>query len=372
VKNAVFSPEWYFEEVYHRKEWENLFSKTWIYAGLVARVKQEGQYFTIKLFDKTIVIHRLQGEVKAYLNVCPHRGGPLVLQRDGKGSPVCKYHGWAFRSGDDLTGLTNLEWFNSDNLPRGCGRKLRTLAVKLVGPVVFVNYDQRPRPIEDQYSPEILTTLENYGEISDFVVSVFDSSINWKLNIENVKDFLHPFYVHPESFKPLLNYEEKSPTRIDTAIAGHPDQFLGTANLKNLSFKTVSELRHPTPWWSEKIKITQPKRTYQNVFLFPNTNFCSVSGAHYVIQQYLPRTPEKFEYVLTAALPSKLVRFDTTVLLASLIKSERAVIYEDDLILMKVQENLRAGLADSHFSHGDYEGPIMSQHVFFRDCVYQQ
>jgi hypothetical protein len=149
------------------------------------------------------------------------------------------------------------------------------------------------------------------------------------------------------------------------------NDFLSSPNLRDLSFKRLADLNHPTPWWREKLKITQPERTYQNIFLFPNTNFCSVSGAHYVIQQYLPRTPTSFDYILTAALPEKSTRFDSTVLLSSIIKSERAVIDEDDLILSKVQANLEAGLAQGHFSHGDYETPIMEQLSFMRDRVYR-
>jgi phenylpropionate dioxygenase-like ring-hydroxylating dioxygenase large terminal subunit len=370
MKKAIFNPQWYFDGGAYRKEWDNLYSKVWMYAGLTARVKDEGSYFTLQLFDKEMVIHRLQGEIKAYLNVCPHRGGPLVLGRDGKGSPVCKYHGWAFRSGEKLTGLTNLEWFNADASPSACKRELRPLSVKVLGPVIFVNFSGAPMPIEEQYSDEILSTLASYGEISDFAVSIFNSPINWKLNIENVKDFLHPFYVHPDSLKPFLSYEEKPAARIEEQLIKDPEEYHSNAGLKDLSFLQRSELKIPPPWWRGNIKITQPEATYQNIFLFPNTNFCSVSGAHYVIQQYLPRSPESFDYILTAALPEKAMKFDTSVLLSSIIKIERAVIYEDDLVLMKVQQNLKSGLEKEHFTHGDYEAPIMNQLSYMKNSVY--
>ena len=370
MKKSVFSPEWYYDEDCYQKEWSNLFSKVWMYAGLNARVKDEGSYFTLELFGKEVVIHRLQGKIKAYQNVCPHRGGPLVLGKDGSGAAVCKYHGWAFRSAEKLTGLTNVGWFNEDSSPSACNRELQTLNVRTVGPVIFINFSAEPMPLEDQYNEDILAALANYGEISDFAVSIFNSPINWKLNIENVKDFLHPFYVHPESFKPLLGYVETPPTRIDEQLLQDPEEYQASAGLKDLSFLQRSELKSPTPWWRDKIFITQLENIYQNIFLFPNTNFCSVSGAHYVVQQYLPRSPRSFEYILTAALPEKTVKFDTTVLLSSIIKSERAVIYEDDLILKKVQQSLESGVDKSHFAHGDYEYPIMNQLSFLKKSIY--
>jgi phenylpropionate dioxygenase-like ring-hydroxylating dioxygenase large terminal subunit len=370
MKQAIFKPEWYSSPGCFQKEWDQLYSKVWLYAGLTARIKTENSYFTFRLFDKEVVVHRLQGQVRAYLNVCPHRGGPLVLDTDGVGAPVCKYHGWAFRSGQELTGLTNVEWFNHGGGNEGCSRALRELKVSVVGPVIFVSFAETPIELEQQYPVEVLEVLAGYGEVSDFALSIFNSPINWKLNIENVKDFLHPYYVHPESFKPILNYEEKPPTRMVHSGSSRPGVYTQPVDLKSLSFLQRSNLKNPTPWWRSNIKITQLENTYQNIFLFPNTNFCSVSGAHYVIQQYMPKSPDDFDYILTAALPEKTVKFDSSVLLTTIIRMERSVIYEDDLILKKVHKNLKSGLPADHFAHGDYEDVIMNQMLFLRDHVY--
>jgi phenylpropionate dioxygenase-like ring-hydroxylating dioxygenase large terminal subunit len=370
MKQAIFDPEWYTDNVYFKKEWDNLFSKVWIHAGFTARVADEGSYFTIRLFDKEVVIHRLQGEVKAYLNVCPHRGGPLVLTKDGQGAPVCKYHGWAFRAGDVLTGFTNAEWFNSDSSPSACGRQLQFLLVKIVGEVIFVSFSETPIPLEEQYSQEVLDALERLGQISDFAVSSFNCPINWKLNVENVKDFLHPYYVHPDSFKPLLSYEEKAPTRTDAGVSSELGEFGASPALRDLSFINNGDYKNPTRWWRNKVRVTQPENVFRNIFLFPNTNLFSVAGSYYVSQQYFPTSVEDFDYVLTVALPEKLEKFDTTVLLTTLIHAERAVIYEDEKVLKKVHQNMRAGLKGSHFSHGDYEVAVMNQLSYLQREVY--
>jgi phenylpropionate dioxygenase-like ring-hydroxylating dioxygenase large terminal subunit len=369
MKSAVFYPAWYCEEKYFLLEKEELFQKVWLFAGLTNWLKKHGDFFTLPLFENEYVIHLLNGEIVSYLNVCPHRGGPLVIGKFGNSMPVCKYHGWSFRDGKELTGLTNNEWFNEDLSNNSCDRKLKNVNVERVGPTIFINLDPNPTPIQSQFNDEILNILENYGNISDTVFCEFESPINWKLNIENVKDYLHPFYVHPETFKPLLDYKELTPSRI-TANDGELNTYDADVHIQELSFLQRSSLKNATPWWREFVKITQPESTYQNIFLFPNTNFCSVSGAHYVIQQYLPATPTSFEYRLLSAIPEKIKKFDSNALMTTIINQERNVIKEDDVILTKVQRNMAAKLDNSFFTHGDYETPIMNQMLYLKKKVY--
>ena len=369
MKSAIFKPEWYFEEKYFLLEKKELFSKVWLFAGLTNWLKNHGDFFTITLFENEYVVHYLNGELVSYLNICPHRGGPLVLSKFGNTMPVCKYHGWSFRDGKNLTGLTNNEWFNQDNSSDSCGRQLQNIHVEKIGPVVFINLDVNPISIQEQFSQDILDTLANYGGISDSVICDFVSPFNWKLNIENVKDYLHPFYVHPETFKPLLEFQELAPTRISSSVK-QLTTYDADVEIKHLSFLQRSNLNNVTPWWREFVKITQPENTYQNIFLFPNTNFCSVSGAHYVIQQYLPATPKTFNYRLLTAIPEKSKKFDSNALMTTIIHQEKNVINEDDAVLAKVQKNMAAKLPQSHFSHGDYESPIMNQMIYMKKKVY--
>ncbi len=371
MQAAIFSPQWYTDEVYFKKEKTELFEKVWIYAGLKNSIKNPNEYFTLDLFGLNIVIHNLAGKIEAYLNVCPHRGGPLVLGSNGSGAPVCKYHGWSFRDGADLTGVSNLSWFNTDESKGSCRRELKKYGVEIVGPVIFVFLGDNPIDLEDQYSDEVLSKLRSYGDVGPSIVSDFSSPLNWKLNMENVKDFLHPYYVHAESFKPLLGYEDKPVERIIKDSQALPRRNK-KVELKELSFVQHGDLNIPfdKQWWAAYVEKTQPDNCYQNMFLFPNTNFCSVSGGHYVIQQYLPVSPNQFTYRLTVALPKVVEKFEYKNLLCALLKIERDVIKEDDLVLVKLQENMSSMLPNEYYTHGDYEVPIMDQMQYLKDTVY--
>ena len=369
---AQFNPEWYSSEAYYFKEWDNLFSKVWLFAGFNNRLRGNGSYFVIELFGKEIVVHDFNGEIKAYQNACPHRGGPFYLDKDGKGFPSCLYHGWTFENAKDLSFISHHDWFSEDCSEDSCARQLNYLRVQLIGPCIFVSFDLDGIDISDQFSDEVLDTLRGLGELSDLGVFEYESKINWKLNMENVKDFLHPFYIHPSSFKPLLNFEAPRGSKLsnfgdDSSLK----PFDVSQSLQDLSYVNWADLSIDGQWWASKINMTQPDDRYINIFLFPSTNLYSVSGGFYGAQQYLPKSATTFNYVLSAAIPSKKEDFSTSALLQTILKLERDVINEDDLILNKVQKNLSSGLKDDFFAQGDYEHRLMAQMSYLNKHVYR-
>jgi phenylpropionate dioxygenase-like ring-hydroxylating dioxygenase large terminal subunit len=371
MKKALFNPKWYFEETFFKKEEEKIFSEKWIFAGVKNWIKKNGDFFTLPLAGKEIVIHNLNNEIKSYLNICPHRGGPLVQGIQGNSMPICKYHGWAFREGDHLTGQTNHEWFSSDQKDDSCGRKLFNVHTKVMGPLVFINQSKNPINFNDQFNSELVDLFEKMGNLSDTGFCQFISPMNWKLNIENVKDYLHPYYIHEDSFIPYLKMEKSIPTRI-TSSNRLLNAYENKVTLADLSFNRKSEFSVNDVWWKKFIKVTQPENTYQNTYLFPNTNFFSVSGAYYVFQQYLPLTSKSFTYRMVIAIPEKSQKFDSNALINSLMQLERNVIKEDDAILTKVQNNLEKLNDQDFYTHGDYEVDIMNQMIYLNSEVYQK
>ena len=371
MKRAIFRPEWYTEVSFFHKEKENLFNKVWNFTGLTNSVKKPGDFFTLQICNQEIVVHNIAGKLRAYLNVCPHRGGPLVVEKFGNGAAVCKYHGWSFRDGDDLTGVSNLEWFNHEGEKYSCGKSLKSYPLKMIGPFIFIFIGPNPIPIEYQFSQEVVDTLSSYEELSTSITSEFKANFNWKLNMENVKDFLHPYYVHEQSFKPLLGFEQAA-TMLMKKSDSAPKEFYKKASLKELSFIQRGEFSVSAAqrWWAKFIKITQPDNCFQNIFLFPNVNMFSVSGTHYVVQQYLPISPSKFLYRLNVSFPEMLEKFESKNLLHNLLQIERNVIREDEIILDRLQKSMEAKLPGEHFAHGDYENYIMEQQIYLRDEVY--
>ena len=84
-------------EEFYEKEREHVFKKTWLYVGRVERVPKSGSYFTreLKFLNTSIIIVRGKDDViRAFHNICPHRGNKLLWQDDpfeevaGPGAPA--------------------------------------------------------------------------------------------------------------------------------------------------------------------------------------------------------------------------------------------------------------------------------------------
>ena len=83
-----------------------MFKKSWLYVGRVEQLPQAGSYFTRELavLDTSVLLVRgKDGAIRAFHNMCPHRGNKLVWNDDpfqetqGR-MPVlyCKFHGWRY------------------------------------------------------------------------------------------------------------------------------------------------------------------------------------------------------------------------------------------------------------------------------------
>ncbi len=380
MKEAVFQPQWYCDARYAELEREHLFEKLWLTAGFTSALKKSGDYFTLAVYGREIVVHRLGEELVAYLNVCPHRGGVVATGKHGNTRPVCKYHGWAFRNGAALTGIPMASDFEADEAWRdkSCGRALRRVAIQVVGPVIFINLSEHPLPLEAQFSEEVLGWIRRMGTTSTSIQTDFTGGYNWKLNAENIRDALHVLFVHPTSFSGVMPdalnvLKQDRVLRVQETPLRRYGSFGAekTPDLRALSLITDSHIDEGQYWYDALVDRCMPRESFLQIVLFPNTNLYSVAGRYYGMQQYLPTGPFDFHYRLTLAMPRMLRAFDASALLVSIARSERCVIDEDSIILKKVQGNL-AALAgqDFRFSQGDYERPLMDFMRYMADNIY--
>ena len=105
LTEAVTIPvEAYISEDYARAERDKLWRKVWLQVGRVEDIPEVGSYLTYDILDDSIVVVRTAPDkIKAYHNVCPHRGRRLVDTPPGASNAcgkkkmfICAYHGWRF------------------------------------------------------------------------------------------------------------------------------------------------------------------------------------------------------------------------------------------------------------------------------------
>ena len=103
-ETLTIGPEAYLSEEYARAERDKLWAKVWQQVGRVEELPEVGDYLTYDILDDSLIVVRTAPDtIRAYYNVCSHRGRPLVDTppgaHDARGRRrlfVCGFHGWRY------------------------------------------------------------------------------------------------------------------------------------------------------------------------------------------------------------------------------------------------------------------------------------
>ncbi len=182
------------------QEWERVWTRTWLIAGVVTDLRESGDYLTFDVGRENILVTRNEaGVIKAYYNVCPHRGNRIV-QSDFGSLPLftCGFHSWQFNLDGELQQLTDIETFRPEVVvDRPCLTEIRC---ETRAGLIFINMDDQAGPLDDFIGlPD--GYLENYHIDEMFVVrhSISEWAANWKTGIDAFYETYHLHAVHPET-----------------------------------------------------------------------------------------------------------------------------------------------------------------------------
>jgi phenylpropionate dioxygenase-like ring-hydroxylating dioxygenase large terminal subunit len=189
---------------YYERERAAIFARTWLNVGRVEQLPRVGSYFTkeIDAARTSVVIVNTADGVRAYHNICRHRGNKLVWQ-DYPGEETagvcrqftCKYHGWRYGLEGELNFVQQeAEFFDLDKADYG----LAPVRVDTWEGFIFVNLDHTDStPLRD-YLGELGKGLEGYpfGEMTQVYKYRAEVGSNWKLFIDAFTEFYHAPVLH--------------------------------------------------------------------------------------------------------------------------------------------------------------------------------
>src|SRR6185312_15302032 len=193
---------------YAAAEAESLWSKVWLMAARVEDIPEVGDFITFNIGDESVVIIRTSPEtLKAYFNVCPHRGRQLVNTPDDvncvsgkKRTFVCGFHGWTYdRDGKNTYILDKEDWKGALTAERTC---LSEVKVDTWGGWVYVNMDPQCEPLRNYLEPA--ARILDHFEFEKMRYKWRQWCVypcNWKTAIEA---FMEPYHVagtHPQLLK---------------------------------------------------------------------------------------------------------------------------------------------------------------------------
>ena len=180
-------------------EWEHIWRAQWLLAGLVSDVREPGEFFVFEIGTEQILITRTaKGDLKAFYNVCQHRGNRLVNERSGRVEDFrCLYHAWTYDLDGELKGVPGLANFRED--PRQT-RPLKPVALDVWNGLIFVHLGDEPPTLESFLGP-VTDLLSGYQFAQMTLVQdqTVDIACNWKTVVDNFSELYHVDFLHPTS-----------------------------------------------------------------------------------------------------------------------------------------------------------------------------
>jgi phenylpropionate dioxygenase-like ring-hydroxylating dioxygenase large terminal subunit len=190
--------DWYSDPAVLRLERERIFRRTWQYAGRADQVAEPGSYFACDAGGVPIVVVRDQRAVlRAFVNVCRHRGS-IVCEGEGRRETLqCPYHAWTYNLDGSLRAAPRADrepGFDRDSLG------LVPAAVDRWGPFVFVNPDAEAAPLAETLGdlPQLVADGGLDVDALRFLRrSHSEYAANWKVCCENFLECYHCQVAHP-------------------------------------------------------------------------------------------------------------------------------------------------------------------------------
>ncbi|MDX2243714.1 MAG: aromatic ring-hydroxylating dioxygenase subunit alpha [Leptolyngbyaceae cyanobacterium bins.302] len=182
------------DEIYQLEQ-ARIFGKAWCYVGNTSRLKEAGSYFTTTIAGQPLIVLRDRaGTLRAFLNVCPHRGAPLALESGQCSKLTCLYHAWTFDLEGNLRGAPEMDTAAGFDLAE---HHLQSVKVDTWESFIFVNFDPDSQPLRVQLS-DLSQKFERYhlNEWVEFHHADYWVDANWKLFYENTAESYHEPHVH--------------------------------------------------------------------------------------------------------------------------------------------------------------------------------
>lgn len=303
----------------YQQELKKLFyAGHWCYLGLEAEIPNPGDFRRTVVGERSVVMVRnKEGEVRAFENVCAHRGAQFCRERSGNRTGFfCPYHHWNYDLEGNLRGLPYRQGLKRDGETQGgmpedfklAENGLTKLKIATRGGMVFGAFDHQVESFEDFLGPTLLSYFDRIFDGRKLRILGYNRQRipgNWKLMQENIKDPYHPGLLHTwfvtfglwraDSRTWLkMDRHKRHAVMVGVRAQGAPSNEVtqGVASYKEkMSLNDMRQLDivHE-PWWKEP--------TVTMITLFPSLiiqqQVNSLSTRH--IQ---PRGPGAFDFVWT-------------------------------------------------------------------------
>ena len=281
--HALPSRYYYYDEGVFRQEIEAIFYPAWHFAGHRAEVAEAGDFIKVDVFDQSVVVVRGDdGVVRAFHNVCQHRGTRLIDERRGKIDSVirCPYHAWSYRLDGRLRHAPRSDEIKGFD---PAAISLSPVQVEEFSNFLFVNLDPTAKPLRDDVNGALDLIAQHFPDQGDLELAGeldYEVNANWKIVIDNAIEGYHfnlSGSVHKD-LAALIRYDE-----YELNARGKYWYFMGPTEpgLAQAYGKPIGDAKYQTDW-------------FFNIAFWPHTTLYAFPYADFVGSfNVFPISPEK-------------------------------------------------------------------------------
>ena len=346
----------YLEEKYFINEKNFFLKNSWFLAGHISDFLTENDFKTIQLFDQSVIIYKLKNKLRAFTNVCLHRGNIIKTKSRGNEPFVCQYHGWSYN-----------EYGQPKNIPfkDKCFKishaiikklKLNSWNIEFCGNFVFISNSKNKKSLKNYLGVEFNIVKKISYKIFHFVSSSkYVWNANWKICVENSIDEYHAPFLHQTTFKKTLKLNPK---------------YYGTKNVMLVEMPQTEPYIKAIKKINTLFKTENADDNYSHALIFPLSTIASSSGKSFYLQRYVPLSENKTLITTEIYLPQLSKNKNSENLRKSFINAckifNEKVFSEDKIICENVQKGISQEKINVNVLIGKFEKRIPT----FRKKIY--
>ncbi|GGK99830.1 aromatic ring-hydroxylating oxygenase subunit alpha [Streptomyces flaveus] len=203
---ATLPGHYYTDRETFRQEQERVFETMWFCAVRSADLEKPGAFRTVQIGRESVLITRSRtGELRAFLNICRHRGARLCTEESGevRRNLQCPYHAWTYDLDGKLVAAPNLT--RMPDVDRTTYGLVKVALREWLG-YAWVCLADEPPSFEETVMGATIERLGDVASIERYRTEglalgkriTYDVKANWKLIVENFMECYHCATIHPE------------------------------------------------------------------------------------------------------------------------------------------------------------------------------
>ena len=340
-RSHSLSSDCYTAPEFLRIEQQQIFHKSWQFLCHEEKLRDSGSYVASSVQGQSVfAVRHPDGDLRAFYNVCKHRGHELVQGEGRKQQIVCPYHAWSYNLDGSLKVARRSELIENFSTDKIC---LTSVRVEVFCHLVFINLDPHASSLAESsgnLAAEITEYAPDLAKLTFARRLTYRIEANWKAVVDNFLECYHCPVAHRD-FCSLVEMDTYK-VRTHGIYSSHMAK-AGRADNRAYAVDDASVTDHAV--W----------------FLWPNTTLMRYPGrGNFMVWRFYPDGPEhtceEFDFF-----------FETTELNEA---EQEAVRFIDEVLQPEdigLVESVQRGMRTPAFERGRYlvdpQGSGLSEHA---------